>query len=796
MRRRRVAAAVLGAVLVATSVTACSNKKASEAQGPAKATGEFATELSLQVDADQVTAAATFDVRTGTEEITVTGAEPKQRLSLVDAEGKRLVVLKADKYGQAHFAYLPNELSEFQTGARAKLPTNQGFVVVPGKGYTVRNEDVSPVQASKPFTVGGRDDHPEPSWFDEEAGKIGPTGDETSWFGYVKMRDGVELSLNVRLPGPASKGPYPTVIEYSGYGPANPDATEPGSMIAGLLGFATVGVNMRGSGCSGGVFDVFNTAQQVDGYDTVEGIARQPWVKNNKVGMVGLSYSGLTQLYVAATQPPSLLAITPLSVIKDPWLQQWPGGVYNDGFTKQWLSERDNQSSAGGTSWVAKRIEGGDTTCKSHQELREQNIDFEAFGQSLVNRPTLSDARDLSLLVSKIKVPVFLTGAWQDEQTGPQFADMLGNFTSAPLTRFTMFNGRHPDGYTPLVLSRWLEFLQLFVSHEVPHIDDGLKAASPVFFEEFFGTPGLTFADDRFPQFGPDQYDEALAAYTAEPDVRVLFESGAGGEVPGAPVGTFEASYASWPPPGLKERSFYLDGDSELADTKPAETGADRFANDTASGAVTIFGKKGYQLMAPTWDLNWTRFATGDSVSYVTGPFARSTVLGGPGYAELHLKVPDKDADVQVSLSIVRADGTEWHITSGLLRLSDRQLDTTRSKGLQIERTYAKADSKPMPADSFAVAKVALPSFAQAFRSGDRLAVTVSSPGRDFAAWAFDTIGKDGTPRDVGRGGVQASRLVVGVLPGIDTIPNVNPDCPSLRGQACRVFEAPAAATP
>ncbi|MEO6626988.1 MAG: CocE/NonD family hydrolase C-terminal non-catalytic domain-containing protein, partial [Aquihabitans sp.] len=496
------------------------------------------------------------------------------------------------------------------------------------------------------------------------------------------------------------------------------------------------------------------------------------------------------------TQPPSLLAITPLSVIKDPWLQQWPGGVYNGGFTKQWLTERDNQSSAGGTSWVSERIEGGDKTCRSHLELREQNIDFQAFGRSLVHRPALSDARDLSLLVSKIKVPVFLTGAWQDEQTGPQFADMLGNFTSAPVTRFTMFNGRHPDGYTPIALSRWLEFLQLFVSHQVPHIDDGLKKASPGFFEEFFGTPGLTFADDRFPQFGPDQYDEALAAYKAEPDVRVIFENGAGGEVPGAPVGTFDTSYPSWPPPGTTDRSFYLDANSALSDTKPAKSGADRFANDIASGEVTVFGKKGYELMAPTWDLNWTRFADGDSVSYVSNPFAKATVLGGPGYAELHLKVPDKDADVQVSLSIVRADGTEWHVTSGLLRLSDRMVDAKRSKGLQIERTYAEVDSKPMPADDFAVAKVALPSFAQAFRPGDRLEVTVSSPGRDFAAWAFDTIGNDGTARDVGRGGVQASRIVVGVLPGIATIPDNTPPCPSLRGQACRVFEAPATATP
>ena len=57
--------------------------------------------------------------------------------------------------------------------------------------------------------------------------------------------------------------------------------------------------------------------------------------------MVGLSYAGISQLFVASTTPPSLAAITPLSVIEDPWREQWPGGIYNKGFTRQWLSQRD-----------------------------------------------------------------------------------------------------------------------------------------------------------------------------------------------------------------------------------------------------------------------------------------------------------------------------------------------------------------------------------------------------------------------------------------------------------------------
>ena len=131
------------------------------------------------------------------------------------------------------------------------------------------------------------------------------------------MRDGTLLSMTVKLPGPASKGPYPTVIEYSGYSPADPKSPQPSTLIAQGLGYATVGINMRGTGCSGGAFDYFEQLQSTDGYDAIETIAAQPWVAHHKVGLVGLSYPGISQLFVAQLRPPHLAAIAPLSVIDD-----------------------------------------------------------------------------------------------------------------------------------------------------------------------------------------------------------------------------------------------------------------------------------------------------------------------------------------------------------------------------------------------------------------------------------------------------------------------------------------------
>jgi uncharacterized protein len=108
------------------------------------------------------------------------------------------------------------------------------------------------------------------------------------------------------------------------------------------LGYAWVGVNMRGSGCSGGSFDYFEPIQATDGYDVIETIAAQPWVAGNAVGMAGVSYSGISQLYVAAQRPPSLLAITPLSVVDSSALYTlYPGGILNDGFALEWARQRD-----------------------------------------------------------------------------------------------------------------------------------------------------------------------------------------------------------------------------------------------------------------------------------------------------------------------------------------------------------------------------------------------------------------------------------------------------------------------
>ena len=162
-----------------------------------------------------------------------------------------------------------------------------------------------------------------------------------SGYGYLTTRDGTQLAIDVHQPQGAGGGPTPTLIEYSGYGYANPAGPESGlAPIANLLGFAVVDVNMRGTGCSGGAFDYFEPLQSLDGYDVIETVARQPWVANHQVGMMGISYGGISQLFTAATRPPSLAAIAPLSVLDSTQTTLYPGGILNTGFAVPWAKER------------------------------------------------------------------------------------------------------------------------------------------------------------------------------------------------------------------------------------------------------------------------------------------------------------------------------------------------------------------------------------------------------------------------------------------------------------------------
>ena len=229
--------------------------------------------------------------------------------------------------------------------------------------YSVRDADDHTVVLGSGAQVTAFDaPAPGQPFYDNQSLKAGWNGDGLgaySGFNEIETRDGTTLSANVRLPGPVANGPYPTVVEYSGYDPSNPaETTFP--KLFNLLGFAYVGVNIRGTGCSGGSYEPFEPVQSLDGYDAIEAIAAQPWAKFHQVGLVGISYPGISQLYAARTQPPHLSAITPLSVLDDSYRATlWPGGILNTGFAVPWASARYDNAKSYGEGWEQPAVDAG-----------------------------------------------------------------------------------------------------------------------------------------------------------------------------------------------------------------------------------------------------------------------------------------------------------------------------------------------------------------------------------------------------------------------------------------------------
>jgi len=723
-----------------------------------------------------------FDARGSVEQVYATGLEPGAAVSLLDSGGQTVATRNANDLGGTLFRN-----------------------VAPGSGYKVASagEESGPLEV-----LTGASAPPDEGIYDQPIAESG--------YQYLTTRDGTKLAIDVHPPSDVTgvlpgvelptlpSGPTPTLIEYSGYGYANPDGPENGiSIIANLMGFTVVDVNMRGTGCSGGAYDFFEPLQNLDGYDVVETIAHQPWVLHNKVGMMGISYGGISQLFTAATQPPDLAAISPLSVIDNTQTTLYPGGILNTGFALEWAKERVQNAEAAapdhGQAWANKRIEEGDATCAANQALHPEAANLlQKIEENDHYKPEVADPLSPVTFVDKIDVPTFMACQWTDEQTGGHCPTLAEHMTGTEKKWFTFTNGTHIDSLDPETFNRWFDFLQLYVAERAPIATAAaVQAAAPVIFEEAMGIQGVTLPPDPIQQ--KLTYGEALAAFEAQKPIRILFDNGAGktplGESsPGKPYPGFEASFDGFPVPGTQAQRWYLAPGGGLSESAPGGSGADEFTWDAGALPKTDFsGNPGSDtggLWTQTPAYHWEQSPAGGAVSYLTAPLGADTTVIGAGAVEVWVRSSTPNVDLQATISEVRPDGKETFVQNGWVRANERKLDAAKSNPLEPVLSLRESDVEPMPAGQFVPVTIPLYYEGHAYRAGSQIRVTIAAPNGTQPIWAFDETEPEGTTQvAVAYGGATPSSLLLPVVPGV-SVPTGLPPCPGLRGEPCRDYQA------
>ena len=308
----------------------------------------------------------------------------------------------------------------------------------------------------------------------------------------------------------------------------------------------------------------------------IEIVAHQNWVANHKVGMVGISYSGLSQLPAAGTDPPDLAAIAPMSPTDDLFSTGYPGGIYNEGFAASWIGQRIDDAkpaatyaggnlaplastpvSGVGQPWTYYEIDaelaasgGSSSTCLANQALHGQSESLSTLvGPQMVapgsgpgRDPSLFDRRSMSQWATHITVPVFISGALEDDQTGPQWPALLDAFPSTTPVYANVVNGGHIDSTDPQIIESMARVPRRLRGRQGAQADPGgLARSGPRPVRQLrlghLG-PGTASGHSGSP---PPSHRPRRGRTSPEktPRVEVLFDSGAGPVGAGDPQSTY-----------------------------------------------------------------------------------------------------------------------------------------------------------------------------------------------------------------------------------------------------------------
>ncbi len=642
---------------------------------------------------------------------------------------------------------------------------------------------------------------------------------------YVTMSDGVPIAISIHYPeGYDDSQRYPTVFDMSGYdgseargrtliGEAGDAVAEPATgepfhepIETGLAlasdsrqltamfsdAYVVVHASVRGTGCSGGEFDIYSWRSNIDGYELIEWIAKQDF-SDGRVAIMGHSYSGMTGFMVAATQPPSLVAVTVSGLIDDVYRGiLYPGGVSNYGFPLLWSQGIRPGSEYGGATlpgMLRPANESDDEAraqrCGEHVLARPRDPSKEPAlrGSGEFDEPwyratalvsylngDILDQHDPEIAIAAgktdssygITVPIHVTAAYQDEQTG----------------------GRGPAHLWELVGHTWSlrDGEPVFSRQPVPKrlllTNGDHNTQNP-----YYG--GSPIVDDR-----RAWVDRWMNGSSGGAEVTVLLEKDeehVGGRI--------DAN--NFPLPNSRWTDYYLRSDGQLSPEVPI---SDEAPDSYLSGST----RQGWFYAGWSGGLDFAPLTTAegpDELNYRTEPMLTDTTLAGPIIADLWASSNASEGggfggtDYFIWLIDEAPDGSLTYLTRGMLRTRHDAIDhdsgrnqaftdtTGRTETYRFWRYHTEAHlTEPVPGEAYRYLIEVWP-VGHVFRAGHRLLIKITRPPVIDAYYAYVPRNQPVTENTIYHDAEHPSRII---LPLVPTPPMAAPrPCGGQEGVRC-----------
>lgn len=471
----------------------------------------------------------------------------------------------------------------------------------------------------------------------------------------IPMRDGTLLAASVSRP--AGPGPFPVVLTRTPYDRTNQALA--GEMWA-KAGYAFVREDVRGRNDSDGEFYPFRD-DPLDGYDTIEWIAAQPWCDGH-IGTTGASHVGTVQYLAAPTRPPHFTAaipeFAPVSVYHRWWYQ---GGAFRIGFNLAWLILLANDN----LKHYPKRM----------AKLLQDRADVWVTPEQMLNLEITPFFREWAFREYKTTEGVF-GNEW--------FTEFMEHPNDGPFWKNYNFTGQHAEMDIPMLhVGGWYDTFcqgtidsytgmranartpearanQRLIMGPWRHVNWGMRDVG----ELDFGDNLLTVSPFEVRKRWYDHWLSGIDNGTATEKPVQVFVMG-------------ENAWRSedeWPLARRRETSFYLHSDGTLDERVPNNESPRSFTFDPNDPVITLGGCEWVNYPCGPFD-NAPLDSRQDILRFQTAPLEEDTEVTGQVFAHIWASSSARNTDITAKLLDVHPDGKAYNICDGILRGTFREGD-------------------------------------------------------------------------------------------------------------------------